>query len=544
MEKVNLKKDILYKTILNDKNEDDFLNQVISNKLYLRKNKLYKLLMQKRNQNISSIEKENTKEILLQIAILIHKEDFENISSGLNMFYDYLINNKLGKENIKYIFENIYYRLLDIIISEKSFDKNKNMNYILFLINYLTTENNVFIGPITEDLFLTNLKKIIEININNKLFINEIIPLLSDMLSNRQRFAQIMNEIEVINIIKIKITENNKDKDDIEKLFILINNFILNISEDKIHRFKFILEYILNFLNSNDIINNIKKLNNDENTSIMISLFDILIYMAKNKKNVKILYESNCISFIKNLIINNNFNSNIYLIKSYELLSNILMNSESAEYKKNILTFIYNNISDLPFSNELYESIKNENKSFIYILLNCIVSLVNSCSEFCELYCFNDNFLNFLIKLFSDKKTWKKIKNEIIIFFINIIENNNNTKIFKYLLNTQLFSIIISYISTKIKAKTESTKIIIYNILLLINHCLKIDDKNETKIMVFLLEKYKFKDTLETLIEIKNDSISDISRKIFIKYFSAPENIYCQNNNINNKKNDNDMIIE
>ena len=334
MEKVNLKKDILYKTILNDKNEDDFLNQVISNKLYLRKNKLYKLLMQKRNKNISSIEKENTKEILLQIAILIHKEDFENISSGLNMFYDYLINNKLGKENIKYIFENIYYRLLDIIISEKSFDKNKNMNCILFLINYLTTENNVFIGPITEDLFLTNLKKIIEININNKLFINEIIPLLSDMLSNRQRFAQIMNEIEVINIIKIKITENNKDKDDIEKLFILINNFILNISEDKTHRFKFILEYILNFLNSNDIINNIKKLNNDENTSIMISLFDILIYMAKNKKNVKILYESNCISFIKNLINNNNFNSNIYLIKSYELLSNILMNSESAEYKK------------------------------------------------------------------------------------------------------------------------------------------------------------------------------------------------------------------
>lgn len=66
----------------------------------------------------------------------------------------------------------------------------------------------------------------------------------------------------------------------------------------------------------------------------MISLFDILIYMAKNKKNVKILYESNCISFIKNLINNNNFNSNIYLIKSYELLSNILMNSESAEYKK------------------------------------------------------------------------------------------------------------------------------------------------------------------------------------------------------------------
>ena len=543
MEKLEIKKDISYKSFLNEKNEEDFKSQIISTKLSIRKKKLLNLLMQKRKENISLKKQENKNiEILPQISILIHKDDFENINSGLIMFYDYLINSKLEKENIKYIFENIYYRLLDIIISEKSFVKNKHMNNILYLIKFLTTENNVFIGPLTDHLFLSNFKKIIEINFNNNIFINEIIPLLSDMLIDKKRFIEIMDEIDVIKIIKKKLEENNNDKENIEKLFLLLNNFIMNINKDKTHKFKFILEYILNFINNNDIINNIQILNNNDYYLIMISLFDILIDMSKDQKNMKIINKSICFNFIKKVINNTKvFNSNVYLIKSYELLSSILMNSENLENKKNIITYIYNNISnELPFVNELYEEIKKDNKSFIYILINCIVSFVNNCPALCELYCFNNNFLNILFKLLLDNKIWKKIKNEIVIFFINIIENDN-VKIYKYLLDTELFSIILSYISRKIKTKKESTKIIIYNILYFISNCLLIDEKNKIKKIISLLDKYKFKDTLEILIENKNESISDICRSIFIKYFSEAENIYQSNNN---NLNNNDMIIE
>ena len=543
MEKLEIKKDISYKSFLNEKNEEDFKSQIISTKLSIRKKKLLNLLMQKRKENISLKKQENKNiEILPQISILIHKDDFENINSGLIMFYDYLINSKLEKENIKYIFENIYYRLLDIIISEKSFVKNKHMNNILYLIKFLTTENNVFIGPLTDHLFLSNFKKIIEINFNNNIFINEIIPLLSDMLIDKKRFIEIMDEIDVIKIIKKKLEENNNDKDNIEQLLLLMNNFIMNINKDSTHKFKFILEYILNFINNNDIINNIQILNNNDYYLIMISLFDILIDMSKDQKNMKIINKSICFNFIKKVINNTKvFNSNVYLIKSYELLSSILMNSENLENKKNIITYIYNNISnELPFVNELYEEIKKDNKSFIYILINCIVSFVNNCPALCELYCFNNNFLNILFKLLLDNKIWKKIKNEIVIFFINIIENDN-VKIYKYLLDTELFSIILSYISRKIKTKKESTKIIIYNILYFISNCLLIDEKNKIKKIISLLDKYKFKDTLEILIENKNESISDICRSIFIKYFSEAENIYQSNNN---NLNNNDMIIE
>ena len=539
-----------YKLYINDKKEEDFKNQIISNKLSLRKKKLYNLLMQKRQTNTQiKTEEKNHIGTLSQISILIHKEDFNNIQSGLNMLYDYLINNpKLEKENIKYIYENIYYRLLDIICSDKSYENNKNMNKILFLINYLTTENNIFIEPVTEQLFLTEFQKIIDINFNNKNFISLIIPLLSDMLTNKKKFVQIMNAIDIIKIMKVKINENNFDKDNIENVLLLMNNFIMNINKDMTNKFKFILEYILNVLNCNNLMNNLVNVNNNDESFIMISIFDILIHMVNAQGNMEIIKKSNCFMFIKNIINNYkniNINSNLYLLKCYEFLSNIILNEKTSEDKKNIVTYFYQNNSDnnsigLPFVNELIECIKLKNKSFVYILINCIISLVNNSNEFCELYCSNNNFINILINLFNEKIP-KKIKNEIITFFINIIEINN-IKIYKYILNIDIFALFISYLIKKKKSKKESTKIIIYNILYFINKCLLLENAHNMNEIMKILEKYKFKETIEFLIENKDESISDISRSMFIKFFSTPENVYCQNN----KKNidDNKMIIE
>ena len=158
MENSGIKNKYPYKKYINDENEkEDFEKEIINNKLSLRKKKLFQILLQKRQKyNISILNKvDNGSNQLSQVSILIQREDLNDIQSGLNIFYEYLINNsKLEKENIKYILENIYYRLLDIISSDKSFENNKCMNKIFFIINYLTTENNVFIEPLTENFFL------------------------------------------------------------------------------------------------------------------------------------------------------------------------------------------------------------------------------------------------------------------------------------------------------------------------------------------------------------------------------------------------------
>ena len=137
-----------YKPLNKEKKEEyDLEQEIILNKLSLRKKKLHEMLLQKRlNYTSQNIEKDKINQ-LKEISILVHKDKFDDIQTGLNKFYDFLINNdKLEKEHIKYIYENIFYRLQDIIYTEKIFENNGNMNKILFLINYLTTENNIFIG--------------------------------------------------------------------------------------------------------------------------------------------------------------------------------------------------------------------------------------------------------------------------------------------------------------------------------------------------------------------------------------------------------------
>ena len=538
-----------YKSINNEKNDKDELEkEMIESKLNLRKKKLYQLLMQKRQSYIihNSLNDKITQ--LKNVSILIHKNTFDEIQTGLNNFYDFLISNeKLDKSDIKYIYANIYYRLLDIIISEKHFEKNGNMSKVLFLIQYLTTDNNIFIEPISENIFLINLKEMIEINRNNNTFIWMIVPTLSYMLINKKKFSQIMKEIDVVKIMKILIGQNIQDKESIEQLLILMNNFIINITENKTSKYQFILEYVLSLINNN-ITNYV---NNDDESSIFLSLFDILIHMTYDSENLKLIKESNCIQFIKYLIDSNYkenifVNNNIYLLKGIKLLSNIILITNNFEKKKNIISYIYsnqNNNKDInpPFMPEFINSIVNKNFHFANALLNCIINLVNNCIQFCELYCSND-FINYLLKLFEEN-VMRKIKNEIVIFFINIIECNN-IKIYKYLLNFEIIKIFVSYLNKKKKTKKESTKIIIYNILLFIKKCLSIEVENNMNIIKIQLDKYNYKEIIEYLIDNKDESISDISRTTFIKYFSKEENVYTPGISFNKKEEKEDMIIE
>ena len=533
------------------KAQNDLEEEIILNKLSLRKKKLYEILLQKRLNFISQNSEKDENCQLKEVSILIHKETFDDIQKGLHILYEFLINvNKLEKPHIKYIYENIYYRLLDIINSEKIFDDKGNMSKIFFLINYLTTENNIFIEPITENIFLSNLKKIIELNIDKELFINMIIPVLSDMLINKKKFSQIMKEIDIVKLMKIKIEQNSTNKESIEQLLILMNNFIINIKENKTHKYQFILEYTLNLIKSD--INNF--FNDEDKSLFLLSLFDILIYMANDSENMKLIKESNCLVFIKNVINdykhNKIVNNYIYLLKCEELLSNILLGTQNFEDKKNIIFFIYSSdilnknikeANNLPFINEFIYSISNKNYHLSNAFLNCIISLINNCVEFAELYINDNNFINGLIKLFSEKIP-KKMKNSIILFLIKIVECNN-IKIYKYLLNFDIIPILVNYLNLKKKPKKEPTKIIIYNILLFIKKCLSIEEENNMNDISNILIKYNYKEIIETLIDNKDESISDLSRKIFINYLSESEKEYIPKINVNKKEKE-DMIID
>ena len=538
-----------YRSFNNEKKEEDELHEeLISNKLSLRKKKLYQILLQKRqnffNQNMIKDKVNQLKEI----SSLIYKNTFEEIQTGLNKLYDFLINyEKLEKNDVKYIYENIYYRLLDIINSEKNYEKNEHMSKVFFLINYLTSENNIFIIPITEDFFLSQFKEIIEINKDNILFLTTIVPVLSDMLINKKKFSTIMKFIDIIQIIQIQIAQNSNNKENIEQLLILMNNFIININESKTNKYQFILEYALTLFN-NDIINYL----NDENESLsLLSLFDILIYMTIDVENLKIIKESNYLQIIKNLIDNSYkankiINTNKYLLKCLELLSNILLISKNFEDKKNIILYIFSNsnnvnANNLPFVQEFIISILNKNISFGIVLLKCITSLIKNCNELCLLYCSSD-LIKYLLKIFADN-IHKKIKNEIIIFLINIVECNN-LKIYKTLLNFDIIQTLIPYLTKKKNSKKESTKTIIFNILLFIKKCLSIEEQNTMKEMKNILGKYNYKEIIEYLIENKDESISDISRSTFIKYFSEEENVYIPNKTNDKKQEKEDMIIE
>ena len=538
-----------YRAINNEKNDKDELEkEFIETKLNLRKKKLYQILMQKRQSYMLQNSLNDKINQLKDVSILIHKNTFDEIQTGLDKFYDFLINNeKLEKNDIKYIYTNIYYRLLDIINSEKNFEKNGQMSKVLFLIQYLTTDNNIFIEPITENIFLINLKEMIEININNNTFIWMIIPILSYMFINKKKFSLIIKEIDVVKIMKTSVAQSIQNKDSIEQLLILMNNFIININENKTSKYQFILEYVLSFFNNNIT----SYLNNNDESSILLSLFDILIHMTYDSENLKLIKESNCIQFIK-FLIDENYkeniitNKNIYLLKSIKLLSNIILISNNLEDKKNIISYIYSNQNNnkeinLPFITEFINSVVNKNFLFANALLNCIINLINNCAQFCELYCYND-FINCLLKL-MEENIMRKLKNEIMIFFINIIECNG-IKVYKYLLNFDIMKILVTYLNKKKKTKKESTKIIIYNILLFIKKCLSIEEENNMNIIKTILNNYNYKEIIEYLIENKDESISDISRTTFIKYFSKEENVYKPSKSNNKKDENEDMIIE
>ena len=169
--------------------------QIEENILRKRKNKLYENIMNKRFNNINII---NLKDIVKQI------HDEENILFGLTNIKNFIQNNYLNKEQTKYFFENIYYRIVDILFE-------KNSKYILeclIIINELIKQSDKFLFPLTENLFLVKFDELIKKNKRDDNFINNIIIFLSELLSIRKDYFIINKKISIYALI---IEEINKE---------------------------------------------------------------------------------------------------------------------------------------------------------------------------------------------------------------------------------------------------------------------------------------------------------------------------------------------
>ena len=409
------------------------------------------------------------------------------------------------------------------------------MEKIIHLINFLTKCEKKFISILTQDIFINLLNLLIKENSNNERFLFAFISLISDILSDKDKFFKLVKIIDIINFIKncinIQINTSNNVR---ENFLILINNFIINIPENFTHKFKFILKYVLNKLD-----NNFKFLYDNNSILAITAVFDILIHFGLNKENSELIINNDLLLLIKN--INNTNDVNItYKIKCFELLCNIIKTSEDFSSKCNIIGIFYDLNEDIPFYNELINYIKLKNFSLINVLIRCICSLCNECTEFSELYFLNNNFILLFINLYEAKSP-KKIKNEILICFIELIRAKNNKIYNNFIKSKIIFPVLLNYAHKKNKSKKTANKIIVYNIIYLINLFLEL---RQHKNFIFdLLNECKFKNLLELLTKNKDEDICSLSRSIFIQYYSENENTLNEENDKNKRNKINQINI-
>ena len=529
-----------HKKLNNNGIKDDYIIQLTENNLKRRKEKMQNLLLSKRlaNSEIFNDNKNNSiEEQLKQISILIYKNTPDEIDKGLNLLNNFFIQNEINnKEIINYIIENIFYRLLDLIKSNKSFENNIHMEKIIYLINFLTTYEKKFILILTQDISINLLNLLILENNNNERFIFAFVPLISDLLTEKERFFKLVKIIDIVNFIKNCINIHlNTSNNAIENFLILINNFIINIPEDYTPKCKFILKYVLTVFT-----NNFKSLYDNNSILAITSIFDILIHFESNKENNELIANNNLLLTIKNIISRDDTNIT-YKIKCFELLCNIIKASEDFSSKKIIISVFYDLNKEIPFCNELVNYISLKNYPIINILIRCICSLCDKCIEFSELYFLSNDFIQLFINLFETKSS-RKTKNEILICLIEVI-GAKNIKIYNFLIkNKKIFSVLLSYLNKKIKSKKNVNKIIIYNIIYLINLFLEL--KQNDNFIFDLLEEYKFKNILESLIKNKDEDICSLSRNIFIQYYSENENMLNEENEKNKNNEIKPMDIE
>jgi hypothetical protein len=474
--------------------------QIEENILRKRKNKLNENIMNKRLNNIQII---NLKDIVNQI----HNE--ENIVFGLTNLKIFIQTNYLNNEQIQFFFENIYYRIIDILFE-------KNSKYILeclIIINELIKQSDKFLFPLTENLFLVKFEELIKTNKRDNIFMNHIIIFLSELLSIRKDYFIINKKISIYEII---IEEIDKEifRIDLNNFLKFLYYFIFSFPTHYLNKLSKICDWIIKvFLQMSEM----------ERNTYKKYLYKIIVFFSKKNEFIDIFINKGVINIILNLISQKeNINDELYLL-SFLLDGTI-------EQKNKILE-LNNNNTILPFIKEL-EEINYDNDNLLS-LIQCLTSFIHYNSIYSEKYLNNEKFINLIFLSFSKFKS-KFIKNEILVMTIYFFENNKELT-YEKLKEINFIKILIKYFQNKIKSsfKKEINELIIINSLEIFNYFLQFESNNlEISESKLILDIFNFESNLNTLISNKNDYISNFSRNLYIKYYNQNENYFQRTNNI------------
>ena len=480
--------------------------QIEENILRKRKNKLYENIMNKRFNNINII---NLKDIVKQI------HDEENILFGLTNIKNFIQNNYLNKEQTKYFFENIYYRIVDILFE-------KNSKYILeclIIINELIKQSDKFLFPLTENLFLVKFDELIKKNKRDDNFINNIIIFLSELLSIRKDYFIVNKKISIYALI---IEEINKEifRIDLNYFLKFLYYFIFSFPTHYLNKLSKICDWIIKvFLQMSEM----------ERNTYKKYLYKIIVFFSKKNEFIDIFINKGVINIILNLISQKeNINDELYLL-SFLLDGTI-------EQKNKILGLNNLDTNFIPFMKELDE-IKYNNKNNLY-LISCLNSFIHYNHFYTEKYLNSQKFLNILFINFN-KFTSKFIKNKILLMTTYLFENNKELT-YKKLKEINFLITLIKYLKKRLNylLKKEINELIVCNILEIISLYLQYESNNfeiiESKIS---LDTYDFENILNKLISYDNEFINNISRNLYIKYYNQNENFFQPSNNL-------DMIID
>jgi len=485
-----------------------FTNENTKKKLKKRKSKLFLLMYNERKQHMApdsiniNLNLNNTANFIKIFNLIKNKEEKTNLINYLfinNITHAKQILSKYQKALnliIDYNFLSTSNFILDIIekndeIIELIVKKMENINYIIKLMNLMSNEESIYNSNyimITANLLIYSktIDKILKKEIDHSKIIQLIIKNETNISYSYFFYVyaylyhfdikQIENyEYILDSLILLLSNQNNKNVnalcDDIYDIFILFSKVP-----------KFIQKF---FLNYNIILENNKKINNDDllieqKLSIISNLYkisnsqQIKAFIEKDNVNILNLVESSLKKLLNIISTNTNTNTN-----------NILSNEKN---NLNILLLNYKILLTITYHKDL-TNLLLENKEYFNLVITIFNKIISTPKDIKSNVPYNgqlNEIYNIVLKIVNNI-----IKNEHKLFISQIISNNLHLsikdKFYFYInsskINEDHFISLINIIGSlydyqkKDKLKTELVK-------------LDLDNNKFNDIIVGIIKKY------------------------------------------------------
>ena len=408
---------------ISKENEQDIVNQKIS----LRKNKKNEILMSKRAKVLSGkiesefkpkIEREKLSQKALSLFEEEKKANPENIEAIISKYFNHLEN--ISMKNL----EDTYFildRLLFIISSineEKLYEiaDHLSLGYRLFdLFDTYTYVNKIHIYQTFKILVNISMRK-------NKYLMNKMIN-----LSSVKYIYNFLNEL-------FKEPNNNSE------LICLILLFLMNLLEDNpfiqyIYYKNLIFDLLYEFILKNKDTKDQKERNINHHIITFFSLYIAVLF--DQNEDLFIVRKEMIINKLYNLFeyfLTHNYQNKDLLLDDVWGLSNILIQlNEKDSFIDNIVQNYFDNIL-----NQLFILIKL-NTDFVVPIFRVIGNLTSLKDSYCDLF-FTESWANYLLGLLENEMVLPKFKLLIIWIFHNICAGTNFSCLHKFNMNETIIS--------------------------------------------------------------------------------------------------------